>query len=415
MSQKISITMPELGEGIIEGEVQKWHAQVGDQIKEDQILVEVMTDKASMEIPSTASGKILEINIKEGSTCSVGSTLAVLEGEASSITSQSSKKEVNLASIKAQEEQKQPISLSQEHVPEDFHSDVLVAPVVRRYAKEHSINLENIKGTGLSGRITLEDLKTMTKDHKSGSSTVSITHKGFSVPVLGAEEREPLKGIRKKIALNMQASKQVIPHFTVMEQAGFDKLFQLREQAKKIHSDVKITYLSFVMKVLYHCLLDFPSLNASIDDTSEEIVYKKYYNFGFAADTPKGLLVPVIKDIDQKNIIQISKEIKTLSDQAREGRIKLDDMKGATITITNIGSIAGQWATPIINPPEVAILGMYKMSVQPHYDGTEFKPRKVMNFSITSDHRLVDGALAARFIAQFVERIENPNLLLLEG
>ena len=167
------------------------------------------------------------------------------------------------------------------------------------------------------------------------------------------------------------------------------------------------------MKILYNCLLDFPEFNASI--TSNEIIYKKYFHFGFAADTPRGLLAPVVRDVNKKSIVQISRDIKTLSDKARNASITVDEMKGATITITNMGSIAGQWASPIINPPEVCILGMYRMFDKPVWKNNSFYPEKTINFSVTCDHRLIDGAGAARFMMQFTERVSNPSLILIEN
>lgn len=403
MSKIIPINMPDLGEGVVEGEIQKWYVKEGDSVKEDQPLVEVMTDKASMEIPSMTSGEVIEIKVKEGEVCEVGKPLLIVQGSEEKVKTSVASKPTSLTFKDEIPKQKTPNSKST--------SSILAAPKIRKLAKKHSIDLSTVQGTGLSGRIRLKDVEALIQK----SPAPNLTHSGFAVPVLGEEKREPLKGVRKKIASNMQASKRVIPHFTVVDEALFDNLYKVRMEAKELNPSSKITYLSFIMKILYHCLLDFPQINASIDDTTEEIVYKKYYNFGFATDTPRGLLVPVIKDVDQKNIIRISQEIRSLSDQAREGSIKMDDMKGATITITNMGSIAGEWATPIINPPEVAILGMYKMSVKPRWNGKEWKPCRMMNFSITSDHRLIDGALAARFIQQFVERVENPNLILLEG
>ena len=402
MKQKV--VMPELGEGVIEGELLKWRVSVGDDVQEDDILAEVMTDKASLEVPAPFSGKVQELSCKEGQTCAVGEALLILD---SSTPQKSEKKELDT-------KQTQPIIKKEKQVQPTIKKEAdlghtRATPLVRKIAREHSIDLSQIQGTGLSQRVTLQDIQKLIPQQSSKKNVAShftASHK---------EERVPLKGIRKKIAENMQVSKQTIPHFTLMEEVNVRSLKALREQAKKIHPDVKITYLSFVMKTLYHTFLDFPEFNASIDDSSEEIVYKKYYHFGFATDTPRGLLVPVVHDVDQKNIVQISHDIKNLSDKARGGSIQLDEMKGATTTITNIGSISGQWATPIINPPEVCILGMYRIFDKPVLKNGSYQPCPFMNFSITSDHRLIDGAVAARFMSQFAERIENPSLILIES
>ncbi len=396
---KLTVLMPELGEGVIEGELQKWCVKEGDLIKEDDIIAEITTDKASVEVPSTVSGQVKELKFKVGENCPVGEILLIAEGEKRKDTAEKNSSPASTGVFTQTQTKKEIKSYKRA-------DHILATPLVRKLAQEHSIDLSQIKGTGLSGRITLDDL--------------SIPKETTTRPIIsqapkpmGVEERKPLQGIRKKIAEKMALSKQMIPHFTVMESASVEELIQLRKKAKEIYPDVKITYLSFIMKILYNCLLEFPEFNASITDN--EIIYKKYFHFGFATDTPRGLLVPVVHDVNKKSIIQISNDIKALSDKARNSSITVDEMKGATLTITNMGSIAGEWATPIINPPEVCILGMYRMFDKPVWKNGAFYPEKTMNFSITSDHRLIDGAVAARFIMQFVERVSNPSLILIEN
>ena len=208
----------------------------------------------------------------------------------------------------------------------------------------------------------------------------------------------------------MQLSNTIIPHFTLLESANMEKVDNMKNSVREMlkEKDIKITYLSFVMKALLKMVQEFPELNASIDDISQEIVIKKYYHFGFATDTPRGLLVPVIKNIDKKSLSEISKEVQDLAVKAREGRIKPEEMKRGTITITNVGSLGGEYATPIINAPETAILGMYRLFIKPHWDGSAFQPRKTMNFSLTCDHRLIDGAVSAKALKFFINIIENP-------
>ena len=397
---KLTVVMPELGEGVIEGELQKWCVKEGDSIKEDDIIAEVTTDKASVEIPSTVSGQVKELKFKVGDTCPVGEVLLTVEGGKKENKTKSESTTAVFTQTKTQEEISPKPEINSDHI--------LATPLVRKLAQKHSIDLNQIKGTGLSGRITLDDLP-IPKD----TSTDPVATPVHNTKPIGLEEKKPLKGVRKKIAEKMTLSKQVIPHFTVMESASVEELIQLRKKAKEIYPDVKITYLSFIMKILYNCLLEFPEFNASITDN--EIIYKKYFHFGFATDTPRGLLVPVVRDVDKKSIVQISRDIKELSDKARSAKISVDEMQGATITITNMGSIAGEWATPIINPPEVCILGMYRMFDRPVWKNNAFYPEKTMNFSVTSDHRLIDGAVSARFIMQFVERVSNPSLILIEN
>ena len=412
MSRQYPITMPDLGEGVVEGEVQKWFVSPGDLIQEDQVLVEVMTDKAVVEVPSSVSGRVKELKIKKGQTCPVGEALLIVETSEKVKDVQKNQKE-SASVLQIKDEEVVEKKVQKDPPPLESKLKVLAVPLVRRKAKEWGVDLNTIKGTGLAGRVTLDDLKKVKPQTLMESDRPAFS--GFSVPSEGPESRVSLKGIRKKIADKMQLSKNVIPHFTLMDQASVEELYRLKNQSKNLYPDVKVTYLSFIMKILYQCVLDFPEFNASIDSHSEEIVYKKYYNFGVAVDTPKGLLVPVVKDVNRKSVVEISRDIVELAQRARDSKITVDEMKGATITITNIGSISGQWATPIINPPEVSILGMYRVFEQPVWKGDSFRPIRTMNFSLTSDHRLIDGAVAARFMSQFIERVENPSLILLES
>ena len=413
MSHQYPIAMPDLGEGVVEGEVQKWFVSPGDPIQEDQVLVEVMTDKAVVEVPSSVSGRVKELKIKKGQTCPVGEALLIVEtsDEVKDVQKNQEEPADELNKMDVEDDLMTEKKAQQNLVLSELN--VQAVPLVRRKAKEWGIDLNAVKGTGLAGRVTLEDLK-KTKPQTVLESDRPVLS-GFSVPSEGPESRIPLKGIRKKIADKMQLSKNVIPHFTLMDQAVVEELYQLKNQSKNLYPDVKVTYLSFIMKILYQCILDFPEFNASIDSHSEEIVYKQYYNFGVAVDTPKGLLVPVVRDVDRKSVVEISRDIVGLAQRARDSKITVDEMKGATITITNIGSISGQWATPIINPPEVSILGMYRVFEQPVWKEDRFQPMRTMNFSLTSDHRLIDGAIAARFMSRFIERVENPSLILLES
>lgn len=301
-------------------------------------------------------------------------------------------------------------------------SKVLATPATRRLAREMGVDINALSGTGLAGRVTREDVLSAkggaapAAAKAPAAASMSIPKPSYQGPAGAAEERVPLVGIRKKIAENMQRSKHVIPHFTIMDEAKVDAMVAMRESLKD-HAEkngTKITYLPIVMKALIATIREFPMFNASIDDAAGEIVYKKYFNLGFAADTPNGLVVPVIKNADQKSILEISKEILDLSKRARDGKLKPDEMKGATITVTNIGSIGGTYATPVINHPEVAILGMYKIDEKPVIKDGQLKAIKVMNYTMTADHRLIDGAVAARFLAAFIGRIENPAKLLVE-
>ncbi len=422
----LSIKLPELGEGVTEGELVKWLVSEGDTIQIDQPVAEVMTDKAAMEVPSPLDGVVEGFSAKEGETVQVGDTLLTIKSlsdEKKEVPSQSaSQKEDTQGVTELSEGVSQlkgisPVKSLEEnsHAPVNNVADgVLATPMTRRLARELAVDLNQVQGTGLAGRVTKEDVLKYS-DKKSGGALPthipsSAMASGFSIPVDGQQERTSLKGIRKKIAEKMQLSKTIIPHFTLLESADVEQLDKVKNSVKEMlkEKEIKITYLSFVMKALLHTIKEFPMLNAGIDDFSKEVVIKKYYNIGFAVDTPRGLLVPVVKNVDKKSLSEVSFEIQTLAEKARTGKIQPEDMSGGTITITNIGSLGGEYATPIINAPEVAILGMYRLYIKPHWDGSSFQPKKTMNFSLTCDHRLIDGAVSARVLKSFIHKIENP-------
>lgn len=430
------IKLPELGEGVTEGELVKWLVKPGDSVKADQAIAEVLTDKATVEVPTPVAGVVKDLKFKTGEVVKVGSTMITLEGGAGAAPSAPAaqppagvQREVpasahaNFAAAHSTPAQASSAATTATGIfPPVADSKVLATPATRRLAREMGVDINSLGGTGLAGRVTREDVLSAKggapAQAKAPASApgMSIPKPAYQGPAGAAEERVPLIGIRKKIAENMQRSKHVIPHFTIMDEAKVDAMVAMRESLKE-HAEkhgTKITYLPIVMKALIATIREFPMFNASIDDAAGEIVYKKYFNLGFAADTPNGLVVPVIKNADQKTILEISKEILDLSKRARDGKLKPDEMKGATITVTNIGSIGGTYATPVINHPEVAILGMYKIDEKPVIKDGQLKAIKVMNYTMTADHRLIDGAVAARFLAAFIARIENPGKLLVE-
>ena len=422
------VVLPDLGEGVTEGELVKWLVAVGEKVTSDQSLVEIMTDKATMEVPSPEDGIVEALLVKEGDNVQVGKALLSLKFAKvdSKIDKNRQVKEVikQPAVVPSEEQlidtQKVDIAKVSSLENREEDKDILATPFVRRLAKELSVPIAQIKGTGLSGRITKEDILKYSGQPLSGKPLGRVSGRtqesiGFAISVEENQDRKPLTGVRKKIAEKMQLSKQVIPHFTLLESADMEQLEAMKNTAKEMleEKNIKVTYLSFVMKALLETVKEFPTLNAGIDDFSKEIVFKNYYHFGFAVDTPRGLLVPVLKNVDKKSLSEVSVEIKDLANKAREGKIQADEMSGGTITITNIGSLGGEYATPIINPPESAILGMYRMFVKAHWDGGKFVPKKTMNFSLTCDHRLIDGAVSARALKFFIEKIQNPLSLFL--
>lgn len=443
-----NVQLPELGEGVTEGELVKWLVKVGDKISPDQPVAEMMTDKATVEVPSPIAGIVKEIQKKEGDVVEVGAVMLVVETDAAASASSSApsaapkpaaQPAAMAAAMAPAPAAAKPAMAAQAASGVDVYppvadARVLATPATRRLARESGVDLNQVRGTGVAGRVTREDvlssggagavsagLPSVGNGSVSALQMPSIPRPGYQGPAGAAEERVALRGIRKKIAENMQMAKHVVPHFTLMDEANVTALVSMREELRAVgeKAGVKITYLPFVMKALIATVREFPMFNASIDDAAQEIVYKKYFNVAFAADTPNGLLVPVIKNADSKTILQLSREINDLAKRARDGKLALDEMKGATITVTNIGSVGGQYATPIINHPEVAIMGMYKIQEKPVIKrdaagNMSLDSIRTMGFTITADHRLIDGAVAANFLKAFIARIENPGVLMLD-
>lgn len=432
--------MPELGEGLHEGEIVKWHVKPGDTIQEDDILMEVQNDKAVVEVPSPVSGKIEDLKVAEGTVATVGDVLAILEvegagsagaseapGEKAAETSASSKEApaAPVSSAQGATEAKQ-TAVNNAAVEEDT-SKVLATPSVRKYAREKGLSLSKVTGTGKNGRITREDVDGFAAgggtaadqpaaQEKSGEASAPAAAKA-SVPA-GAreEERVPLKGIRKAIANAMVKSVYTAPHVTIMDEVDVTKLVELRQNAKPLaeKKGVKLTYLPFIVKALVAATREFPVLNASIDDEKNEVVYKKYHNIGIATDTDNGLIVPVVADADRKNIWMIANEIKDLAVRGREGKLQPYEMRGSTISITNIGSAGGMFFTPVINWPEVAILGTGRISEKPVVRGGEIVVGQVMALSLSFDHRIIDGATAQYAMNYIKQLLEDPQMLVME-
>lgn len=430
------VKLPDIGEGVTEGELVKWLVKPGDTVKVDQPVVEIMTDKATVEVPTPYAGVVKELKYKEGDIMPIEKTMLVLEtGGASAAKAEAPAKAAPTPAAKSAPAAAPQMSASaapakatsvsasngggMDVYPPAADSKVLATPATRRLAREMNVDINQLQGSGLAGRVTREDVAGGAKGGASapaargGGMAPRLAYQG---PAGAMEERVPLRGVRKKIAENLQMAKQIIPHFTLAEEANVTALVELRAQAKAAAEKMgaKVTFLPFIMKAMIATIREFPMFNASIDDQASEIVYKKYFNLGFAADTPNGLLVPVIKNADMKTVLELSKEIQELATKARDGKLSLEEMKGATITITNIGSVGGTYATPIINHPEVAILGMYKIVDRPVWKDGTWVPAKMMNFTITCDHRLIDGAVAANFMKAFVSRIESPSSLMLD-
>ncbi|MER3601179.1 MAG: branched-chain alpha-keto acid dehydrogenase subunit E2 [Nitrososphaerota archaeon] len=378
--------LPDLGEGLLEAEVVRWRVKEGDVVKENDPLVEVLTEKATVEIPSPVAGRVAKLLAKEGERVKVGQTLIVIE------TPEAARKEAALPEVKAM-------------------------PAARRRAKELGIALEALKGTGPGGIITLEDVERAALARARPPAEEAKPKEVLPAPPAPlAEERIPLRGIRRRIAEKMVESKRLTAAVTHVEEADFTRLRELRERLKPMAEErgVKLTYLPFIIKLLIPVLKRYPLANAVFDEQKQEIVVKKYYNIGIAVDTSEGLIVPVVKEADKKGLFQLAQEIEELAKKAREGRISLDEIREGTFTITNIGPYGGLFATPIINYPEVAILGLSRISPRPIAEGGQIKIADIGYLMLTFDHRVFDGAYAASLASLLASYIKEPSLALFE-
>jgi len=405
----IEFKFPDVGEGITEGEIVKWKVKEGDSVKEGDVLAEVETDKAVVEIPSPRTGKILKLNGKEGERVRVGQVIVLFEGEG--IPSAPAPKPTAAA----------PAGPAPPWVARTAPAGkgVLASPATRQLAKQLGVEIEKVSGTGEGGRVSDEDVKRAYGGAapvlaKPASSGVKVALK---YDFYGHLERVPLKGMRGAIARHMVEAKAHAPHATGMDEADVTALWKLREKEKKEaeKQGIHLTFLSYIIKAIVKSLAEHPYLNASVDEEANEILLKQYYSIGIAVDTPDGLMVPVVKHCDEKPILEIAQEITLLSEAARTRKIDLADLKGGTFSITNFGSVAGTYAVPIINYPEVAILGVGRISDMPRVVGKKVAIRKILPLSLTFDHRVVDGAEGARFLTKVKQYLENPELFMTEG
>ncbi|OGP07167.1 MAG: branched-chain alpha-keto acid dehydrogenase subunit E2 [Deltaproteobacteria bacterium GWA2_42_85] len=383
--------LPDLGEGITEGEIRRWLVKEGDAVNEHQTILEVETDKAVVEVPSPKKGFVQKIRKLEGEIAKVGDVLLTIV----------EKLDVGEGLVPSQEKKSFGVV---GRLPEA--EEVLATPAVRNLAKRLSVDIEKIKGTGPAGRITEDDVV------KASGGAKELFKDQY-----GSIERVPIKGVRRSIAKNLLASMRTAAFVTGMDDADVSGLWKLREKEKKValKKEIKLTFLPFFMKAVQHAIKEHPMLNASVDEQSEEVIVKKYYNIGVAVDTSEGLMVPVVKDVDKKTILELAKELQELSVKAKDRKLKLEELKGSTFTISNFGSFGGTYATPIINYPDVAILGTGKISDRPWVKDGQIVIRKVLSLSLTFDHRVVDGAEAAKFLNKIIGYLEDPDQIFIES
>lgn len=421
--------LPDIGEGIHEGEIVKWFVNVGDTIKEDDVLCEIQNDKAVVEIPSPVEGTVLELLFQEGEVATVGETLIKIDAEgyeSSSTEDEADAVEEEKAEAQPQEEKK--VEQEEQGTEVADKSRVIAMPSVRKYARDHDVDIQQVAGTGKNGRILKEDIDNFlsgdapaAKAEETPSAETSQTEATESkqIVVQGEypETREKISSIRRVIAKAMVHSKQTAPHVTLMDEVEVTALVDHRRKFKEIalEQEIKLTYLPYVVKALVSTLKKYPILNISFDDETEEIIHKHYYNIGIAADTDRGLLVPVVKDADRKSIFEISGEINELATKARDGKLTSEEMKGASCTITNIGSAGGQWFTPVINHPEVAILGIGRISEKPVVIDGEVVVAPVLAVSLSFDHRMIDGATAQHAMNHIKRLLNDPQLIMMEA
>jgi pyruvate dehydrogenase E2 component (dihydrolipoamide acetyltransferase) len=434
-------TLPELGESTSSGTLVKMLVSQGDTIEEDQSVLELETDKAVTEVPSTVSGIVGEILVKPGQKLSVGDPVFALTesaGASAPPAAEPAKAEAAAPAVQAAANG----SAATETAPaapaasnatasnghgasngsatSNAGARIAAAPSVRRLAREMGIDLAQVSPTGEHGRITYADVSSFLKNRASAGGGIAT---GVAIPPLpdfskwGETETNPLSGVRLATAKHMARCWAEVPHVTQFDKADITDLEKLRKQfgAQVEKSGAKLTPTAILLKVVASALRKFPDFNSSLDLANEQIVRKKFINIGVAVDTPRGLLVPVIRDVDQKNIVQLAQELTQLSETARSGKTALADMQGGTFTITNLGGIGGTGFTPIVNAPEVAILGVARGTQEPFWNGTAFEPRLMMPLCLSYDHRVIDGANGARFLRWIAAALEQPFVLSLEG
>ncbi|WP_431112535.1 dihydrolipoyllysine-residue acetyltransferase [Variovorax paradoxus] len=438
-SGPIEIKVPDIGD-FKDVAVIELLVKPGDTVAADQSLITVESDKASMEIPSSAAGVLKELKVKVGDTVNIGDLIAVLEGAASA-PAQAAAAAPTIAATSAPAPVAAPSAAATAQPAAAPHEPTVAptgklphaSPSVRKFARELGVPLEEVKGTGPKGRITQEDVQSFTKAVMSGqASTKASAAKapagggsadGAALGLIpwpkvdfakfGAVERKDLSRIKKLSGANLHRNWVMIPHVTNNDEADITELEAFRVSTNKENekSGIKVTMLAFVIKAVVAALKKFPDFNASLD--GDQLVYKQYYNIGFAADTPNGLVVPVLKDADKKGILQISAEMGELAKKARDGKLGSADMQGGCFSISSLGGIGGTHFTPIINAPEVAILGLSKGQMKPVWDGKQFVPRLTLPLSLSYDHRVIDGALAARFNAYLGQVLADYRRILL--
>jgi pyruvate dehydrogenase E2 component (dihydrolipoamide acetyltransferase) len=432
--------LPELGENVASGDVLRVLVKPGDVIVKDQSVLELETDKATVEVPSSVAGQVKEIRVKAGETVTVGQVILTVDDNGARPSAAVASAPAPAAALAPvpdppREEEPSPAAAKAETkipekvvainrgarvVSEPASSELPVAPAspsVRRLARELGVNIDQVAGSGLEGRISIDDVKAHAKRLLAGTGG-DATPSAEPLPDFsrwGDIDRQRMRQIRKKTAEHVSAAWSTVPHVTQHDVADITALEDLRQKyAPRVEADGgKLTMTAIAVKVAASALKAFPQVNVSLDMAAGEIIYKKYVHIGVAVDTDRGLLVPVIRNADAKSLKQISRELAELAEKARARKLSLDEMQGGSFSISNLGGIGGTAFTPIVNVPEVAILGISRARREPVWNGTEFQPRLMLPLALAYDHRAVDGADGIRFLRWIVEALEQPFLLLL--
>ncbi|HND11822.1 MAG TPA: dihydrolipoamide acetyltransferase family protein [Pseudomonadota bacterium] len=434
----LEFKLPDIGEGVVEGEIVRWLVKEGDVLREDQPMVEVMTDKATVEIPTPRAGRVHKLMVDAGKLCAVGQVMIVIDtgGTASPSAAPTPAAQAPVTQAAPAQAAQAQVSAPVQTVSaaEAAGRKVLATPATRQLARNLGIDIRTVLGSGPGGRITRDDVRRLSEKATAPAQAAPIPVQApaaaqkpaapaprpaaepVAVAVSADDERIAFRGVRKKIAENMLRSKQSAAHFTYVEEVDVTDLVALRKRAQKRAQErgAKLSFLPFIIKAVVSGLKKYPILNATLDQQREEIVLRKQYNIGVAAATDSGLIVPVLRNADKMSLFQIASELEPLAERARTGKASRDELTGSTFTISSLGKLGGVLATPIINFPEVAILGVHKIKETPAVRDGQIVVRQVMNLSISLDHRIVDGYEGAMFLQHVVSLLEDPTLMFME-
>lgn len=447
--------LPDIGEGVVDGEIVKWLVNEGDEVAEDQPMVEIMTDKATVTIPSPKKGKILKLHGEEGSIAEVHSTLVTIEeagGEAEKSAPKKAAADAKQAEAKAPkpgDSHDKPRELTETGVPPTGFDEsrrgaieapreaaaarqspedrVLATPVTRRLAREYSVDLQDVEGSGPQGRVLKRDILAFIESRKSAKPSPARAPApalpappSISIPAPSAaaeDERMPMRGLRRAIFRKMVQSEHFAVPFTYVEEVDCTELVALRKRLNQRYASegIRLTFLPFIIKALIAALRKTPHLNAVMDEEKEELIIRKAYNIGIGVATDAGLTVAVIHDADHKNMVELASALDRLGNAARENKLEMSELTGGTFTITSLGKDGGMFATPVINHPEVGILGIHRIEQRPVVVDGEIVIRDRMYMSCSFDHRVIDGHVGAAFVGDIVRLLQDPERLLIEG